>query len=153
MPTLSKVYPVKSNAARAAKGYGLDRNSLQAVDGGWAFYIPDNAVRTPQPKAAPRAKPAKPLKPAKAKSKAKPKAKSKAKANGKTKRKAGGKTGIVAEVIAELKARWTSANSILKKTGWVSNTFRGILGAYKRNTGGKFESKREDGVTYYRITA
>jgi hypothetical protein len=37
---LSKVYSVKSNAARAAKAHGLTRENLIAVSGGWQFALP-----------------------------------------------------------------------------------------------------------------
>lgn len=150
MPTTSKVYPVKSNAARAAKPYGITRDQLEAVSGGYVFTIPEGGVKAaPAPRAPrkPRAKTKRASVPGAAK--AKP---SKAKATG-SKRKPGGKTGIVAEVIAELKARWTPAQEILDRTDWVSNTFRGILGAHKKKTGEKFEHKRVDGAAHYRIVS
>jgi hypothetical protein len=36
----SKIYGVKSNAARAAQAHGLTRADLIAVSGGWCFNIP-----------------------------------------------------------------------------------------------------------------
>lgn len=67
--------------------------------------------------------------------------------------KAGPKTGKIAAVIVTLKNDWTPAADILASTGWVSNTFRGILGAHKKATGERFERKRIAGVTHYRIAA
>lgn len=40
----AKAYPVKSNAARAAKRFGLTRADLFEVDGGWSFNEPAGAV-------------------------------------------------------------------------------------------------------------
>jgi hypothetical protein len=40
----SKIYGVKSNAARAAKSYGLKRDDLIAVSGGWLFNIPNETA-------------------------------------------------------------------------------------------------------------
>lgn len=44
---LSKVYSVKSNAARAAATHGLTRQDLEPVSGGWRFTIPETA---PEPR-------------------------------------------------------------------------------------------------------
>ena len=44
----SKTYNVKSNAARAAAKYGIKRDELIAVSGGWLFNIPsDTAPQSP----------------------------------------------------------------------------------------------------------
>jgi hypothetical protein len=40
----SKIYGVKSNAARAAKPYGLTRADLIAVSGGWCFNVPSETA-------------------------------------------------------------------------------------------------------------
>jgi hypothetical protein len=36
----SKTYNVKSNAARAAQKYGITRDQLISVSGGWCFNVP-----------------------------------------------------------------------------------------------------------------
>jgi hypothetical protein len=41
----SKTYNVKSNAARAAAKYGIKRDELIAVSGGWCFNIPSRRPR------------------------------------------------------------------------------------------------------------
>jgi hypothetical protein len=48
----SKIYGVKSNAARAAKIYGLTRTDLIAVSGGWLFNIPSETAPQSPTKAA-----------------------------------------------------------------------------------------------------
>src|SRR5579859_6427308 len=53
--SLSKVYSVKSNAARAAKGYGIERSALIEVPGGWAFEMPGVGTLLPSGQSAPEA--------------------------------------------------------------------------------------------------
>lgn len=175
----SKIYPVKSNAARAAAQYGLTRGNLFEVSNsetgekGWAFSIPEGVTPTPQkkkakgeataadapkpekPKAEPKAKKpakAKPAKASKAKKPAKP-----AKAKTKAKRTASGpRTGKTAEFIGECKRGYVSADDAMKRYGWNSNTLRGVLGNHKLKTAKTdrpetFIRKREDGKTFYRV--
>jgi Protein of unknown function (DUF3489) len=40
----SRIFSVKSNAARAAKPYGIKRDDLIAVSGGWCFNIPSETA-------------------------------------------------------------------------------------------------------------
>jgi hypothetical protein len=40
----SKTYNVKSNAARAAQKYGIKRDDLIAVSGGWCFNFPSETA-------------------------------------------------------------------------------------------------------------
>jgi hypothetical protein len=40
----SQIFGVKSNAARAAKRYGVARDQLIAVSGGWCFEIPSETA-------------------------------------------------------------------------------------------------------------
>jgi Protein of unknown function (DUF3489) len=40
----SQIFGAKSNAARAAKRYGIKRDDLIAVSGGWYFELPDEAA-------------------------------------------------------------------------------------------------------------
>lgn len=63
-----------------------------------------------------------------------------------------GRRGVTDEVMKTLKARWTPADEILKSTGWVSNTFRGVLGKFRRD-GMKVECEKRNDVTCYRIAA
>lgn len=171
MPERSKIYPVKSNAARAAAQYGIPRSNLfeasnpEAGLKGWAFTIPDGVKPTPQKKAAkaeggaaePKPKAAKPAKKPKAAKPAKP-ARTKAKTKPVARRKSGAKTGKTAAFIAECKKGYVSADDAMKRYNWNSNTLRGVLGNYKLATAKtdapmSFVRKREDGVTYYRVVS
>jgi hypothetical protein len=62
-----------------------------------------------------------------------------------------GRSGITEQAIAEIKARWTSADDLMKMTGWVSNTLRGVLSLYAKKHGVEIEGKTIDGVRHYRI--
>jgi hypothetical protein len=65
-------------------------------------------------------------------------------------RTAQGRRGIMDKVEAMLRAKWCVADAILKETGWVSNTFRGVLGKFRRD-GMDVRCEKRDGVTCYRI--
>lgn len=64
----------------------------------------------------------------------------------------GGRSGVIAKVVGELRKKWTPADDILKETGWVSNTFRGVLGKCRKD-GMDVRMEKRDGKTCYRIAA
>lgn len=63
-----------------------------------------------------------------------------------------GRRGIMDQVEKMLRAKWCPADAMLKETGWVSNTFRGVLGKFRRD-GMDVRCEKRDGVTCYRIAA
>jgi hypothetical protein len=196
--TYSPIYTVKSNAARAAKRYGLTRADLEfyaerlCAPAGWRFKLPDGkswheeraetvaAVAAdfvaseyveppitgpltktnaePEPELPPSDYTADVLdvvqrsdgfpivklgnfKPAKAKA-----------ASAKSGPRKTRDSGVCDNVVAELKARWTTTESLITMTGWLPHTLRGFISTRARALGLKAERKRIDGVTSYRLT-
>lgn len=162
----SKTFTVKSNAARAAKAYGLTvKDVLTAgVDAAgkkvFHFEIPAGVQPTPS-SIAPSTAPVAPVAPAAATTEGKTmttasKAKATKKAAKSSKKaakpsKTTRASGVGAEVLSILKARYTSVADLCKKTGWLPHTLRAFISVQSRALGLLVQRQREDKVTSYKL--
>jgi hypothetical protein len=119
-----------------------------------------SSVEPVEPVAAPPAKPAKAKRERKAKVAArqqpeKSPSDDKSEAPSDTKSKAHNnapKAGKGAELLALIKTDWQPVPELLKLTGWLPHTMRGYIYRVAKAERWTVERKRDDGVSYYRIT-
>jgi hypothetical protein len=157
---MQKVYNVKSNAVRAAKKFGLARKDVFCVPGGWTFETAADKAEIEAERAAslPQPVPAEPasqpgsvtasMNPAGRAQRPKPARTAKPATSG---RKRGKSTGIGAQVIAAIKARWTSIDDLIALSGWQRHTVRGYLSTTAGKQGITIERRKVDGMSQYRV--